>query len=94
MLKRCDIYCVDSVDTSMLECGDLLPLLEKGRLRRRQMVELGDILVGRSPGRTSSKQITLFESHGIAAQDLAVANRVLQAAKAEGIGCEIGKSNA
>lgn len=85
-LRRCGLVCVDSVPTALAEAGDLLPLLEKGRLHQRQLVELGDILVGRREGRTSPDQITLFESQGMAIQDLAVAVRVLAAARERGLG--------
>jgi ornithine cyclodeaminase len=61
-------------------------LLEKGRLHSRQLVELGEVIVGRHAGRASAAQITLFESQGMAIQDLAVALRVLAAAEAGGLG--------
>ena len=85
-VKRCDLVVVDAVPTALAEAGDLLPLLEKGRLHTRQLVELGEVIVGRHGGRTSSEQITLFESQGMAIQDLAVALRVLAAAEAKGLG--------
>lgn len=85
-VRRCTPVCVDSVPTALAEAGDLLPLLEKGRLHQRQLVELGDIIIGRQAGRTSPEQITLFESQGLAIQDLAVAVRVLAAAREQGLG--------
>ncbi|MBL8430071.1 MAG: ornithine cyclodeaminase family protein [Dechloromonas sp.] len=85
-VRRCDLIAVDSQPTALAEAGDLLPLLEKGRLHTRQLVELGDVMVGRHAGRTSAAQITLFESQGMAIQDLAVARRVLELAEANGIG--------
>lgn len=88
-LKRCELICVDSVPTALAESGDLLPLLEKGRLHARQLVELGDVIVGRHPGRTSPQEITVFESQGMAIQDLAVALRVLAAAEQAGLGVEL-----
>jgi ornithine cyclodeaminase len=88
-VKRCALVAVDSVPTAVAEAGDLLPLLEKGRLHPRQLVELGEVIVGRHAGRTSVEQITLFESQGMAIQDLAVALRVLAAAEAAGLGQEI-----
>ena len=88
-IKRCDLVTVDSVPSALAEAGDLLPVLEKGRLHPRQLVELGDIIIGRHPGRTAQEQITLFESQGMAIQDLAVALRVLNAAQAAGLGQEI-----
>ncbi|HZX33033.1 MAG TPA: ornithine cyclodeaminase family protein [Rhodocyclaceae bacterium] len=85
-VRRCGLICVDAVPTALAEAGDLLPLLEKGRLHQRQLVELGDIIIGRRPGRISPEEITLFESEGMAIQDLAVAVRVLAAAKERGLG--------
>lgn len=85
-VRRCGLICVDSVPTALAEAGDLLPLLEKGRLHQRQPVELGDVIIGRRPGRTSPGEITLFESQGMAIQDLAVAVRVLAAARERGLG--------
>ena len=85
-VRRCDVIAVDAVPTALAEAGDLLPLLEKGRLHDRQFLELGDVIVGRRTGRESVGQITLFESQGMAIQDLAVALRVLHAAEARGLG--------
>ncbi|HJV92012.1 MAG TPA: ornithine cyclodeaminase family protein, partial [Azonexus sp.] len=88
-VRRCDLVTVDTVPTSLAEAGDLQPLLEKGRLHVRQLVELGDVIIGRHAGRTSVGQVTLFESQGLAIQDLAVGLRVLAAAEAAGLGQEI-----
>jgi len=85
-VRRCAVIAVDSVPTALAECGDLLPLLEKGRLHERQLLELGDVIAGRRAGRESAGQITLFESQGMAIQDLAVAWRVVQAAETRGLG--------
>jgi len=86
VLKRCRPIVVDSVETALKEAGDLLPLLEKGRLSERQMVELGDVIIGRHPGRSSADEITLFESQGMAVQDLAVAVRLEALARERGLG--------
>lgn len=88
-LRRCELIAVDAVPTALAEAGDLLPLLEKGRLHARQLVELGDILAGMHPGRTSADQITVFESQGMAIQDLAVGLRVVAAARERGLGVEL-----
>ncbi len=88
-VRRCDIIAVDSVPTALAEAGDLLPLLEKGRLHERHLLELGDVIAGRRAGRESAGQITLFESQGMAIQDLAVALRVVQAAEACGLGAPL-----
>ena len=88
-IRRCDLIVVDSVPTALAESGDLLPLLEKGRLHERQLVELGDVIVARRAGRESAQQITLFESQGMAIQDLAVALRVVVAAEEQGLGTQL-----
>jgi ornithine cyclodeaminase/alanine dehydrogenase-like protein (mu-crystallin family) len=51
--------------------------------------EIGELLAGVRPGRTSADQITLYESVGIAAQDVAAAHLVLTAARAAGLGVEV-----
>lgn len=86
VLKLCRPIVVDSVDTALKEAGDLLPLFEKGRLSERQLVELGDVLLGQHSGRTTPEQITLFESQGMAVQDLAVAVRLEALAREQGMG--------
>ena len=88
-LKRASLIAVDAVPTALAEAGDLLPLLEKGRLHSRQLVELGDIIIGQRAGRRSTEQITVFESQGMAIQDLAVGLRVLAAAREHGLGVEL-----
>ena len=89
VLKLCRPIVVDSVETALKEAGDLLPLLEKGRLSERRMVELGDVIIGRHPGRTSPEQITIFESQGMAIQDIAVAVRLEAMAREQGLGVEL-----
>jgi ornithine cyclodeaminase len=88
-LKLCQAIVVDSVDTALKEAGDLLPLLEKGRLDERALVELGDVILGRHPGRRTPEDITLFESQGLAIQDIAVAVRLEALAREQGLGVEL-----
>ncbi|MCL2829724.1 MAG: ornithine cyclodeaminase family protein [Betaproteobacteria bacterium] len=87
-VARCELIVVDSVDTALKEAGDLLPALETGRLCSRQLVELGDILTGRHPGRTGPESISLFESQGLAVQDLALAQKVVALARERKLGTE------
>jgi ornithine cyclodeaminase len=86
---RAAVVCVDSRATALAESGDLLPALEKGRLHAGQLIELGELVTGVRPGRTRADQTTLFESQGMAIQDLAVANRLLRFARERGLGKEI-----
>ncbi len=80
---------VDSVETALKEAGDLLPALEKGRLSERQLVELGDVILGRHPGRSKPEDITLFESQGMAIQDISVVVRLEALAREQGLGVEL-----
>lgn len=89
VLKVCRPIVVDSVDTALKEAGDLLPVLEKGRLGERQLVELGDVILGRHPGRARPEDITLFESQGMAIQDISVAVRLEALAREQGLGVEL-----
>ena len=89
VLKVSRLLVVDSVETALKEAGDLLPALEKGRLNERQLVELGDVIVGRHPGRKTPGEITLFESQGMVIQDLSLAVRIEALARERGLGTEL-----
>lgn len=88
-VQRAACVCVDSRATALREAGDLLPALEKGRLAEGQMVELGEVIAGTRSGRRTAEDITLFESQGMAIQDLAVAKRLLALAGERGVGREL-----
>jgi alanine dehydrogenase len=88
-VRRAGVVCVDSRATALAESGDLLPVLEKGRLHAGQLVELGEVVAGVRQGRNSAQDVTLFESHGMAIQDLALGWRLLRLARERGLGREI-----
>jgi len=58
-------------------------------LSRRDIVELGDVVAGRRPGRTRRDEITMFDSTGTALQDVAAAIAVYEKARATGRGTEV-----
>ncbi len=62
--------------------GELTGALEAGRIRREQVTELGAVLTGAARGRTSDDEITLFDSTGLAIQDVAICLAVLAAGEA------------
>ncbi len=65
---------VDHLNSALEEAGDLLQPLRKGLIQTSHFsTELGDILIGRSPGRRSTNEITVFKSVGVAIQDLCAA---------------------
>ena len=88
-IRRCDYITVDARGTARNECGDLLPAVEKGLLDWETLTEIGDVISGRAPGRTSREQITLYESHGMGIQDLYVAERLVQMSRSCGVGADL-----
>jgi ornithine cyclodeaminase/alanine dehydrogenase-like protein (mu-crystallin family) len=62
--------------------GELAGPVGVGALSRADVTELGTVLIGRAPGRRSDDEITLFDSTGLAIQDLAIAQAVLEAWRA------------
>ena len=58
--------------------GDIARAVEAGRLRREAVAELGRVLLGEEPGRRDEHEITVFDSTGLAVQDLAVAVAVYE----------------
>lgn len=85
-IRRADHIACDSREACKLEAGDFVPALEDGSLDWARVHELTDVVQGRETGRAHPEDITLFKSVGLALEDLAVAARVYERARAEGIG--------
>ena len=60
--------------------GDLVHAVEAGVLTRDDVSQLGDVLIGTAEGRTSEGDITIFDSTGLAIQDLAIAIAAMERA--------------
>jgi alanine dehydrogenase len=88
-VRKASVIAVDSRPTATKECGDLLPALEKGRITMGSVSELGEIIAGTRPGRTTPEQVTLFESQGMAIQDLIIAEAMARLAREQGLGTDI-----
>jgi ornithine cyclodeaminase/alanine dehydrogenase-like protein (mu-crystallin family) len=81
---------IDSRESALAEAGDLIIPLHAGIIGEDHIhAELGEIVVGRKPGRTSAEQITFFKSCGIAVQDVVAGGEVLRRAKEMNLGTEI-----
>lgn len=81
---------VDRRESATAEAGDYLLALADGAIGEDHIrAELGEVLVGRHPGRQRADEITIFESLGIGVEDLAAAELVVEAARARGIGREV-----
>jgi ornithine cyclodeaminase/alanine dehydrogenase len=78
---------VDDMATAETKSGDLVLAVAEGALTLDDVVgTVGEVLAGLRPGRTSSEQITLFDSVGIGAQDLAIADLLVREARERGVG--------
>jgi ornithine cyclodeaminase len=88
VLRRAAVRTVDSRDLALLT-GDFAGPLASGLVSREEIGELGEVLLGRRPGRGNDEEITLFKSVGHAANDLAVARHVAARARTLGQGVSV-----
>jgi ornithine cyclodeaminase/alanine dehydrogenase len=80
----------DHAPARLAEDADFMVPIQEGVIGADHVrVNLGDVLLGREPGRRSRDEITLFKSGGLAVQDVVTAARVFQLARAAGIGHEV-----
>jgi alanine dehydrogenase len=86
LVRRCEPIVVDDKEQARIEAGDLVKAVEAGVVRWSDVHELGDVVVGRYPGRHEAADVTLFKSVGAALEDLAVAKAIYEAAVAQGVG--------
>lgn len=80
---------VDSKESALAESTDIGGPIEEGLLTAEQVTEVGDVLLGRHPGRSSAEQITVFKSLGMAAQDVVAGFLAARAATAAGTGVRV-----
>lgn len=77
----------DRRESLMSEAGEFLIPKAEGLIGDDHIVgEIGEVLTGEAPARTSPDEITLFKSLGIAIEDLAAAHRVSEIARERGLG--------
>ncbi|MHC5066563.1 MAG: Rossmann-fold NAD(P)-binding domain-containing protein [Planctomycetota bacterium] len=77
ILSAADLVVADSIEQCCLR-GEIFQAMQDRSIARESLVELGDILGGKKPGRTADEQITVFDSTGVAVQDLAIAQAVYE----------------
>ena len=69
-LERCRLFCDEWEQASA--GGELANGVDAGLVERDRVTQLGDVLVGKASGRRTPAEITLFDSTGLAIQDLAI----------------------
>jgi ornithine cyclodeaminase/alanine dehydrogenase-like protein (mu-crystallin family) len=78
---------VDRRESALSEAGEYLIPARDGLLGPEHIrAELGEVLTGARPGRTSHEEITIFKSLGLAIEDLAAAEYVYRRAERQGAG--------
>jgi ornithine cyclodeaminase/alanine dehydrogenase-like protein (mu-crystallin family) len=77
-LARARLFCDDWEQAS--HGGELAHVVEDGTVTRADVTAIGDVLTGAAAGRTSDDEITMFDSTGLAIQDLAIAIAAFEAA--------------
>jgi ornithine cyclodeaminase len=73
LVARCASVVCDDVTGSQTECGDLIAAVDRGLFRWDQAVELRDIVAGNVAVARAGAAPVLFETQGVALQDVAVA---------------------
>jgi ornithine cyclodeaminase/alanine dehydrogenase-like protein (mu-crystallin family) len=85
-IRRAGRIFVDDVAQARLESGDLIRAYERNALNWAAVHPLADVVAGLTPGRRSLEDITLFESHGLALWDVALAAEVYERAQEQNVG--------
>ncbi|NLY09505.1 MAG: ornithine cyclodeaminase family protein [Tissierellia bacterium] len=86
-LVRADKIYFDSKEAVLSEAGDITIPLNEGLITEDDFTgDLGDVILGNIKGRESEDEIIIFETVGIAVQDLITAKAIFDIAKEKGIG--------
>jgi len=79
-VARCQLFCDEWTQAS--HGGELTGAVEAGLVNREDVTELGAVLTGSHPGRSAPDGVTLFDSTGLAIQDLALCLALIEAHRA------------
>lgn len=85
-VRRSAVIAADDREQATIESGDLIAAVQTGALDWDTVVELGRIVTGEMPGRRAPDDITLFESQGLAIEDVATMKLAYDLARRRGVG--------
>lgn len=88
-VRRASLIAVDSLEQSKMEAGDLILAFGGDASSWNRVTELSHIIARKAPGRRATTDVTLFKSNGIAIEDIVVAGRLYEMARARSIGREV-----
>jgi ornithine cyclodeaminase/alanine dehydrogenase len=89
VIRRADNIVCDSIEACRIEAGDFRDALERGIFSWPKAVELADVVSGREIGRRNKDSVVLFKSVGLAIEDVALGGKLLELARAKGVGREL-----
>jgi len=87
LLVRADVFTDEVAQSTSI--GEAQHAVAQGLIAEADVAQLGAVINGAHPGRTSAEQITLFDGTGVGLQDLAVAASVVELAVKKGIAIEV-----
>jgi len=88
-ILKADKIFVDDIDQAKMECGDLIYPESLGLIQWRNIINFSDVLKFPERFKRNNKDITIFESQGLALWDLVTAINVCEIAKSKGMGEKI-----
>ncbi|HZS01373.1 MAG TPA: ornithine cyclodeaminase family protein [Chloroflexota bacterium] len=90
-MERCDLLVLNSRQTLLTnQQRELLDLIDAGRVSWDKITELGQVVAGQHPGRTSDAQIVYYKSNtGVGIQFAAAGALIYEACKQQGLGHEV-----
>jgi len=80
VLALADVVVADSLEQCHTR-GEIAQAVAAGAIAEDKAIELGVLLAGEAVGRTSAEQITVFDSTGVAVQDIAIATAIVEGAQ-------------
>ena len=84
LVVKSSVY-VDLMESTRNEGGDIMIPVAEGAIDETHVIgELGELLEGKIPGRQDDRQVTLYQSHGINAQDMFAAKHIYAKAQEAG----------
>jgi alanine dehydrogenase len=89
LVARASLY-VDSRAAALVESGDIVHGMREGRFSSDHVRgELGEVVLGRAPGRATDEEVTVFKSLGMAVEDVTAADLVFRRAIETGAGSDL-----
>lgn len=91
---RRSLVVVDDLPSALDRSGEVCVPIAEGAMRAEDIhADLGQLVCGDRPARTGDEEITLFDSVGLALQDVATAHVVLARARLAGVGIDVDLHN-